>query len=54
MWQLINKEIGKPQENDNKLELRLGKNLITNPSEITEIRNGHFTNSTTEMIKNVI
>ena len=51
MWQLINKQIGKTQEDDNKLELRLGKNLITNPSEITEILNGHFTNITTELIK---
>jgi hypothetical protein len=35
MWQLINKQIGKTQD-DNKLELRVGKNIITNPSEITE------------------
>ena len=36
MWQLINKKIGKTLDEDNKLELRVGKNLITNPSEITE------------------
>ena len=36
MWQLINKKIGKTLDEDNKLELRIGKNLITNPSEITE------------------
>ena len=48
MWQLINKKIGKTLDEDNKLELRVGKNLITNPSEITEILNGHFTNITNE------
>jgi hypothetical protein len=53
MWRLINKQIGKTQEDDNKLELRVGKNLITNPSEITEILNGHFTNTTTELIKKI-
>ena len=46
MWQLINKRIGKTLDEDNKLELRIGKNLITNPSEIL---NGHFTNITNEL-----
>jgi hypothetical protein len=53
-WQLINKQIGKTQEDDNKFELRVGKILITNPSEITEILNGDFTNIMTELIKNRI
>ena len=48
MWQLINKKIGKTLEEDNKIELRVGKNLITNPREITEILNGDFTNITNE------
>ena len=51
MWQLINKQIGKTQVDDKKFELRVGKNLITNPSEITEILYEHFTNITTEGIK---
>jgi len=36
MWQLINTEIGKAPENDQKLELRIGNNIISNPTEITE------------------
>ena len=51
MWQLINKKIGRTKEDDNKLELKLGNNLITNPKEITEILNEYFTNITTDLIK---
>jgi hypothetical protein len=36
MWQLINREIGKPQKDDYKLELKIGNNIISNPIEITE------------------
>jgi hypothetical protein len=36
MWQLINSEIGKAPENDQKLELRIGNNIISNPTEVTE------------------
>jgi hypothetical protein len=52
MWQLINNKIGKTQD-ENILELRVNKNLITNPSEIIELLNEHFTNTTTmaELIK---
>ena len=53
MWQLINKQIGKTQVDDKKFELRVGKNLITNPSKITEILNKHFTDIMTEGIKNL-
>jgi len=31
MWQLINRKIGKIQDYDHKLELRLGNNIIKNP-----------------------
>jgi len=51
MWQLINKKIGRTKEDDNKLELKLGNNLITNPKEITEILNEYFTNITTDLKK---
>jgi len=36
MWRLINREIGKAPENDEKLELRIGNKLISNPNEITD------------------
>ena len=51
MWQLINKKIGRTKEDDNKLELKVGNNLITNPKEITEILNDYFTNITTDLEK---
>ena len=47
----MNKKIGSTKEDDNKLELKLGNNLITNPKEITEILNEYFTNITTDLIK---
>ena len=51
MWQLINKKkIGRTKDDD-KLELKLGNNLITNRKEITEILNEYFTNITTDLIK---
>jgi len=42
MWQLINREIGKAPENEEKLELRIGNKLISNPTEITDKLNTHF------------
>lgn len=36
MWQLINREISKTQEDDYKFELKIGNNIILNPNEITE------------------
>ncbi|GFG36777.1 hypothetical protein Cfor_01984 [Coptotermes formosanus] len=51
MWQLINRKIGRTTEDDNKLELKLGNNLITNPKEMTEILNEYFTNITTNLTK---
>jgi len=34
MWRLINREIGKATEKEEKLELRIGNKLISNPTEI--------------------
>jgi hypothetical protein len=51
MWQLINKQIGKTQEEVKNFELRVGNNLVINPNEVTEILNGHFTNIMTELAK---
>ena len=36
MWRLINREIGKVPENEEKLELRIGNKLISNPTEPTD------------------
>jgi hypothetical protein len=51
MWQLINREIGKASENDHKLELRIGKKIISNPTEITEKLNMYFTSTVEELVK---
>jgi hypothetical protein len=51
MWQLINKEIGKTQENDHKLELRIGDKITTCPTEITEKLNRHFISTVEELVK---
>ena len=36
MWQLINREFGKTQEDGYKLGLKIGNNIISNLTEITE------------------
>jgi len=52
MFQLINREIGKTQEEfDYRLELKIGNNIISNPIEITEKLNTYFTNTVTELVK---
>jgi hypothetical protein len=51
MWQLINKEIGETQENDYRLELRIGDKITTCPTEITEKLNKHFISAVEELVK---
>jgi hypothetical protein len=51
MWQLINKETGTTQENDYKLELRIGDKITTCPTEITEKLNRHFISTVEELVK---
>jgi len=51
MWRLINREIGKAPENEQKLELRIGNKFISNPAEITDKLNTHFM-STVEEFEN--
>jgi hypothetical protein len=51
MWQLINREIGKAQEDDYNLELKIGNNIISNTMEITELLNMNFMNSVVELVK---
>jgi hypothetical protein len=41
-WQLINKELGKSFINNKNIELKLGKNKISNPRAIAEIFNSYF------------
>jgi hypothetical protein len=51
MWQLINREIGKTQEDDYNFELKIGNNIISNPIEITEKLNMCFTNNVAELVQ---
>jgi hypothetical protein len=50
MWKLINREIGKAPENDHKLELRIAKNIISKPTEITEKLNMYSTSIVAELV----
>ena len=51
MWRLINREIGKAPENEEKLELRTGNKLISSPAEITDKMNTHFVSTVEELVK---
>ena len=51
MWRLINREIGKATENEEKLESRIGNKLISNPTEITDKLNTHFVSTVGELVK---
>jgi hypothetical protein len=51
MWQLINRETGKTQEDDYKLDLKIGNNIISNLTEITEKINMYFTNTVAELVQ---
>ena len=49
MWRLINREIGKAPENEQKLEMRIGKKIISNPKDIDKL-NTHFINTVEESV----
>jgi hypothetical protein len=51
MWQLINRETGKTQEDDYKLELKIGNNIISNLTEISEKINMYFKNTVAELVQ---
>jgi hypothetical protein len=51
MWRLINKEIGKAPENEQKLELRIGNKIVSNSTEITDKLNTHFISTVEELVK---
>jgi hypothetical protein len=51
MWKLINGKIGKVPLNDLRLELRIEKIIITNPTEIAEKLNSYFTSNVKELAK---
>jgi hypothetical protein len=42
MRRLINREIGNAPKNEQKLELKVGNKIISNPDEITDKRNSHW------------
>jgi len=50
MWQLISREIGKTQD-DYKVELKVGNDIISNPMVITEKLNMYFMNIMAELVK---
>jgi hypothetical protein len=54
MWQLVNRKIGKIQDADHKLEVRLGNDIIKNPIEITEKLTMYFTNTVTELVQKIL
>jgi hypothetical protein len=41
-WQLINKELGKPFQNNKNIELKWGKSVISNPTVISELFNSYY------------
>jgi hypothetical protein len=51
MWQLINRGTGKVLVNDLMLELRIGKSVITNTTEVAEKLNSCFTSSVDKLVK---
>jgi hypothetical protein len=51
MWRLINREIGNAPKNEQKLELKVGNKIISNPAEITDKLKSHFINTVKEMVK---
>ena len=51
MWRLINREMVKTPENEQKLELRIGNKVISNPTEITDKLNTHFISTVEELVK---
>jgi len=51
MWRLINREIGKAPEIEQKLELRIGNKFISNPTETADKLNTHFISTVEEMVK---
>jgi hypothetical protein len=51
MWRLINREIGNAPKNEQKLELKGGNKITSNPAEITDKLNSQFINTVKEMMK---
>jgi hypothetical protein len=54
MWQLINREICKTQEDDYKFEMKIENNITSNPTEITEKLNMYFTNTVAELVQQIL
>ena len=54
MWQLINSATGKPQTENINLELRIGDQITSNPTDITEGLNIHFISTVEKLVKHNI
>ena len=51
IWKIINKESGKTRDDDYDIQLTIGKELVSNPTDITEKLNEFFTNTVVELVK---
>ena len=54
MWQLISSSTGKAQTENVNLELRIGDQITSNPTEITEGLNIHFISTVEKLVKHNI
>ena len=49
-WQIINKELGKSFINNKNIELRQGKNKVSNPRAVAELFNSYFVETIEKLI----
>jgi hypothetical protein len=48
---IINKESGIRRDENDEIQLQIGKEIISNPTEITEKMNEFFTNTAVKLVK---
>ena len=53
-WQVINKEVGKSSINNNNIELRWGKNKISNRLDNAELFNSYFVEIVEKLIDHIV
>ena len=51
IWKIINKESRKMRDDDYDIQLTIGKEIVSNPTDITEKLNEFFTNTVVELVK---
>ena len=51
IWRLINREICRAPENEQKLELKIENKIISNPTEIIDKLNTHFVSTEEELVR---